>query len=55
MQPTPVTTTNTTRAELAALALRAGRTPFYVYDTAVVDRQLAAVRAALPPTTRGFR
>lgn len=52
MQPTPVTTTNTTRAELAALALRAGRTPFYVYDTAVVDRQLAAVRAALPPTVQ---
>ena len=28
-----------------ALAVRAGRTPFYVYDTAVVDAQLAALRA----------
>ena len=37
-----------TATELQALATRAGRTPFYVYDTAVVDAQLAALRAVLP-------
>ncbi len=35
-----------------ALAARAGRTPFYVYDTAVVDAQLAALRAMLPAAVR---
>ena len=34
------------------LAARAGRTPFYVYDTAVVDAQLAALRAMLPAAVR---
>ena len=38
--------------ELQALAVRAGRTPFYVYDTALVDRQLAALRAVLPAEVR---
>jgi diaminopimelate decarboxylase len=38
--------------ELQALAVRAGRTPFYVYDTAVVDSQLAALRAVLPTEVR---
>jgi len=38
--------------ELQALAVRAGRTPFYVYDTAMVDRQLAALRAVLPAKVR---
>jgi len=38
--------------ELQALAGRAGRTPFYVYDTAVVDAQLAALRAVLPAAVR---
>ena len=35
-----------------ALAVRAGRTPFYVYDAAVVDAQLAALRAVLPAAVR---
>ena len=35
-----------------ALAQRAGRTPFYVYDTDVVKAQLAALRAVLPPEVR---
>ena len=39
-------------AQWQALAARAGRTPFYVYDTAVVDAQLAALRAVLPAAVR---
>ena len=39
-------------AQWQALAVRAGRTPFYVYDTAVVDAQLAALRAVLPAAVR---
>jgi diaminopimelate decarboxylase len=38
--------------ELQALAARAGRTPFYVYNTAVIDAQLAALRAVLPTEMR---
>ena len=41
-----------TATELQALAGRAGRTPFYVYDTAVVDAQLATLRAVLPAEVR---
>ena len=41
-----------TATELQALTARAGRTPFYVYDTAVVDAQLAALRAVLPTEVR---
>ena len=37
-------------AACLSLAERAGRTPFYVYDTAVVDAQLAALRAVVPAT-----
>lgn len=40
------------RAELQRLAVRAGRTPFYVYDTTVVAEQVAALRGALPPEVR---
>jgi len=38
--------------EWQALAVRAGRTPFYVYDTALVDKQIAALRAVLPAEVR---
>jgi len=38
--------------ELQALAVRAGRTPFYVYDTVAVDTQLAALRGVLPAEVR---
>jgi len=34
---------------LTDLAAKAGRTPFYVYDRAVMDRKVAALRRALPP------
>lgn len=33
---------------LTAIAQRAGRTPFYVYDHTVIDRKIAALRGALP-------
>ena len=33
------------------LAARVGSTPFFAYDRAAVDRRVAEVRAALPPTT----
>ena len=51
MNPAAVATAETA-TELQALATRAGRTPFYVYDTAVVDAQLAALRAVLPAEVR---
>jgi len=34
---------------LPELAAKAGRTPFYVYDRAVMDRKVAALRGVLPP------
>jgi diaminopimelate decarboxylase len=33
---------------LSAIARRAGRTPFYVYDHTVIDRKLSMLRQALP-------
>lgn len=42
----------TSSATLQALATRAGRTPFYVYDVAGVKARVAAVRAALPASVR---
>ena len=51
MNPAAVATAETA-TELQALAARAGRTPFYVYNTAVIDAQLAALRAVLPTEVR---
>ncbi|MCR9105095.1 MAG: pyridoxal-dependent decarboxylase, exosortase A system-associated [Gammaproteobacteria bacterium] len=35
---------------LEELAARAGRTPFFVYDTQLIEQRASALRAALPPT-----
>jgi diaminopimelate decarboxylase len=37
---------------LRRLAARVGRTPFYAYDRAVIERRIVELRAALPPSMR---
>ena len=37
---------------LTRLAARIGRTPFYAYDRAAIDRRIATLRAALPASVR---
>jgi diaminopimelate decarboxylase len=37
---------------LTRLAARVGRTPFYAYDRAVIERRIAELRTTLPPSIR---